>query len=252
MKGLLSKTSFLASIQLGYRHLRLKAEDKWTTAECRIKFESFVSSFPECSDEQFIWAMEQWIQSTDSASFLRLPTWDELMRPLYQTVGGKPSRVLGFREDLPETVVPTAQQLLMLPEPPPPPQVAADPPQRTALAPDNPSLQDLWAGYLEGEFDPFPPVPEEGSTAQSCRLLNLKPATVERSLLGGTGSVRSWNGGYDRAWRFEPEGRFMVTFPRRFFLEQHPRFRDLDFRDMEAFNSLPYGGSGMVSRMLSQ
>jgi hypothetical protein len=247
----LSKEAFVNAIELGYKHLRLRPEDRWSKENLRLKFESFQDSYPEILDGQFLWAMERWIQSTGSESFLRLPTWDELMRSLYQTVGGKPSRVLGFRDDLPASVAPTAQQLLMLPAPPAPPELAPEPAPPSPPTTGEPSLDQLWDLYLRGEFDPFPPIAEEGATAARCRALKLPPATVETSLLGGTGSVRSWNGSYDKKWRHEPNGRFTVTFPRPFFLEQHPKFRDIDFRDMDAFRAKPYGGtSAEVSRLL--
>lgn len=106
---------FLAVIEMIAAQLRIKAEDRWSTAICLLKFTSFQSEFPEVSAEQLLWSAEQWIQATAGKSFLKFPTWRELLAHLYRSENGLANRSWGFRDGLPPFVQPTAAQLAMLP-----------------------------------------------------------------------------------------------------------------------------------------
>lgn len=222
--------SFLASIQMLYQHLRLKEADRWTPAVARIKHVFFVEAYPEVSDRQFLWCCERWIQSTKPEAFHRLPTWDELMRSLYRCKGGKPERSWGFRDDLPPYILPSPKQVAMLPS-----AVAGGAPDdenheayqvRSApgplLPPTNQTrqspLERLWQQHLEGGT-------KEGN--EVTQILGSHPVRVlEGGLLKGLWSIRQFNGKNDRP-----------HFPRLSFLQDHPEFRDLDYRDVEAFKA---------------
>ena len=91
------------------------AVDQWSTAVCNLKYESFRSEFPEVNDPQFLWACERWIQLYSSKDFAKVPTWAELMVPLYATENGRANRSWGFKRDLPGFAQPTAQQQSLLP-----------------------------------------------------------------------------------------------------------------------------------------
>ena len=107
--------TFLAVAEMVAGHLRLKDADRWSPHVCRLKFHSFTSAYPEVSETQFMWASEQWIQSTSPEKFHRFPVWSELMAPLYRTEGGMANRSWGFRESLPSFVQPTSEQCALLP-----------------------------------------------------------------------------------------------------------------------------------------
>lgn len=222
--------SFLASIQMLYQHLRLKDADRWTPAVARIKHIFFVESFPEVSDRQFMWCCERWIQNTKPETFHRLPTWDELMRFLYRTRAGKPERSWGFRDDLPSYILPNPKQLAMLPS-----ASSAAPPDdenyeaykvRTASGPlltpsgqrHQTPLERLWQQHLTN-----------GTTERNevSQILGSHPVRVlEGGLIKGLWSIRQFNGKNDRP-----------HFPRLAFLQDHPEFRDLDYRDVDAFKA---------------
>jgi len=98
--------------------LRIKESDRWGATILKLKFVSFSSEFPEVSTQQLLWAAEQWIQQTAGKDFLRYPTWRELLAPLYRCEAGLVNRTWGFREDLPNHLLPTANQLALLPKQP--------------------------------------------------------------------------------------------------------------------------------------
>jgi hypothetical protein len=114
----LTPETFLAVAEMIAAHLRIKEADRWSPHICRLKFHSFSSEFPEINEPQFMWAAEQWVQGTETGSFLRYPTWGELMAPLYRSEGGRANRSWGPREGLPGFVKFRPDQLNMLPASP--------------------------------------------------------------------------------------------------------------------------------------
>ena len=54
--------TFLAGVEMIQQQLRVKRDDRWSAAVCKIKYASFRSEFPEVSESQFCWACEQCIQ----------------------------------------------------------------------------------------------------------------------------------------------------------------------------------------------
>jgi hypothetical protein len=112
---LLDPEAFTRGCRMIERHIRIRPDAAWNTEDFKLKFVSFNSDFPEVSTPQFLWACERWIQGA-TGEFLRFPTWNKLMVPLYRCSGGMPIRVWGFKEDLPRSVRPTHQQLAMLPK----------------------------------------------------------------------------------------------------------------------------------------
>jgi hypothetical protein len=155
--------TFLAVAEMIAAQLRIKEADRWSAAICKLKFVSFTTDFPEVTDPQFLWAAEQWLQSTGGKDFLRYPTWRELMAPLYRTENGLANRSWGFRETLPPMCQPTPAQLQLMPATP---QSIAGPPDscfggvltpfvpdhRPRLPPPVEGWQGLtpedWAAYL--------------------------------------------------------------------------------------------------------
>lgn len=111
----LTPETFLAVAEMVAAHLRIKEGDRWSAHICRLKFHSFTSEFPEISETQFMWAAEQWIQATDAGTFLRYPTWVELMAALYRTEAGRANRSWGPREGLPGFVRFKPDQLALMP-----------------------------------------------------------------------------------------------------------------------------------------
>ena len=111
----LKKETFLAVAEMLASHLRLKEADRWSVPICKLKYVSFQSSYPEVNDQQFLWAAEQFVQSTSNDKFLRYPTWNELMSFLYRTENGTPNRSWGFKESLPRSIQPTREQLALMP-----------------------------------------------------------------------------------------------------------------------------------------
>lgn len=124
----LTPETFLAVAEMIAGHLRLKEGDRWSPHVCRLKFHSFTSEFPEINEAQFMWAAEQWIQGTEAATFLRYPTWGELMAPLYRSEAGRANRSWGPKADLPAFVRFRPEQLALLPATPRP--LAQPPDQR--------------------------------------------------------------------------------------------------------------------------
>lgn len=106
--------TFLAVAEMVAAQLRIKEADRWSPQICQLKYVSFVSEFPMVTGQQLMWAAEQWIQST-TKDFLRYPTWDELMTPLFRCEGGRVNKSWGFREDLPQYLRPQRWQLDLLP-----------------------------------------------------------------------------------------------------------------------------------------
>ena len=111
---LLDPAAFTRGCRMIERHIRTRADAAWSTEDFKLKFVSFSSDFPEVSTPQFLWACERWIQGA-TGEFLRFPTWQQLMVPLYRCSAGIPSRAWGFKESLPRSLQPTQQQLAMLP-----------------------------------------------------------------------------------------------------------------------------------------
>ena len=111
----LTPETFLAGIEMVQQQLRIKRDDQWSAAVCKLKFASFCAEFPEVNDPQFFWACEQWIQRHSDRDFVRFPTWVELMVPLYASENGKANRSWGFKRDLPQQLKPTAEQIAQLP-----------------------------------------------------------------------------------------------------------------------------------------
>lgn len=161
-QGCLTIETFLAVSEMLASFMRLKEADRWTPHICQLKFASFCSEFPEVNEKQFVWAAEQWLQSTGLKDFLRYPTWRELMAPLYRSENGLANRSWGFRHDLPPMFLPTADQLALLPAAPrsmtaaPDPQNAAayvpfETTELPALPPEHPKTgltPEKWADYL--------------------------------------------------------------------------------------------------------
>ena len=114
----LTPETFLAVAEMIAGHLRIKESDRWSAHICRLKFHSFTSEFPEINEPQFMWVAEQWIQCTDAGTFLRYPTWGELMGPLYRTEAGRANRSWGPRAELPGFVRFRPEQLALLPSAP--------------------------------------------------------------------------------------------------------------------------------------
>jgi hypothetical protein len=130
----LTPETFLAVTEMIAAHLRIKEADRWSPHICRLKFHSFTSDFPEVNEPQFMWAAEQWIQTTDTKSFLRYPAWSELMAPLYRTEAGRANRSWGPRPGLPKFVQFKPAQLDQLPQLPASIHAAPDPANAEAYA----------------------------------------------------------------------------------------------------------------------
>lgn len=111
----LSGETFLAGVEMVQQQLRIKREDHWSAAVCKLKFVSFKAEFPEVSDAQFCWACEQWIQQHSGQQFATFPLWRQLMTPLYANENGAANRSWGFKRDLPPGIAPTEAQRALLP-----------------------------------------------------------------------------------------------------------------------------------------
>ena len=162
----LTPETFLAGIQMIQQQLRIKRDDHWSTAVCKLKYASFRSEFPEVNDPQFFWACEQWIQQFSAKDFATMPTWRQLMVPLYACENGQANRSWGFKRELPASVAPTEQQMALLPSEVKSIAGAADPHNAAAyevvitprikeqhLLPEIPMSRDeltpeQWAAYL--------------------------------------------------------------------------------------------------------
>jgi len=161
--GRLTIETFLATAEMIAAQLRIKDADRWTPTICQLKYVSFLVEFPEVSDQQLVWAAEQWLQATGGKDFLRYPTWKELMVPLYRSENGLANRSWGFRDSLPAMCQPTAEQLQLLPKRPMSIASSPDPHNAAAYLPftadDHPALPpahdegpgltpEKWADYL--------------------------------------------------------------------------------------------------------
>jgi hypothetical protein len=144
-QGCLTIEIFLSVSEMLAAFLRLRESDRWTPHICQLKYVSFVAEFPEVTEGQFVWAAEQWLQSTGGEGFLRYPTWRELMAPLYRCENGLANRSWGFRDDLPPMFLPTAEQLALLPAQP-----------RSLAAPPDPQNA---AAYVPFQADGLPVLP---------------------------------------------------------------------------------------------
>jgi hypothetical protein len=108
---------FFTCAEMIWAHLRTKESDRWTTAVGLIEHHAFVHDFPEVSTKQFVWATNQWIQSTAGKEFIRFPAWRELMAPLYRCdEKGLAVRCWGLRPELPPGLQMTPEQLALMPE----------------------------------------------------------------------------------------------------------------------------------------
>jgi hypothetical protein len=103
------------------------------------------------SDQQLVWAAEQWLQTTGGKDFLRYPTWKELMVPLYRSENGLANRSWGFRDSLPAMCQPTAEQLQLLPKRPM--SIASSPDPHNAAA---------YLPFTADEHPALPPAHDEG------------------------------------------------------------------------------------------
>ena len=128
----LSGETFLAGVEMIQQQLRIKREDHWSQAVCKLKFVSFKSEFPEVNDSQFCWACEQWIQQHSNQDYVTFPLWRELMTPLYAVENGQANRSWGFKRDLPPAIAPSAEQKALLPPTARSIAGAADPQNRDA------------------------------------------------------------------------------------------------------------------------
>ena len=164
----LTPETFLAVAEMIAAHLRIKEADRWSPHICRLKFHSFSSEFPEINEPQFMWAAEQWVQGTEAGSFLRYPTWGELMAPLYRSEGGRANRSWGPREGLPGFVKFKPDQLALLPASP-----------RSLVAP--PDQQNLAAYQTVGQ-----------AGEAEAQGLALKPIEEQRRLAGSGLSDEEW------------------------------------------------------------
>jgi hypothetical protein len=158
----------LAVAEMIAAHLRIKEADRWSPHICRLKFHSFSSEFPEINEPQFMWAAEQWVQGTEAGSFLRYPTWGELMAPLYRSEGGRANRSWGPREGLPGFVRFKPDQLALLPAAP-----------RSLVAP--PDQQNLAAYQTVGQ-----------AGEAEAQGLALKPIEEQRRLAGSGLTDEEW------------------------------------------------------------
>ena len=160
----LTPETFLAAIEMLQQQLRIKRDDHWSPAVCKLKYGSFCSEFPEVNDAQFFWCCEQWIQNFSSRDFAKFPTWGQLMVSLYASENGRANRSWGFKRELPQMVSPSPEQVAMLPGRAKSIAAAADPqnaaayvpfeatsfpalPQATSCAGDELSTEE-WAAYL--------------------------------------------------------------------------------------------------------
>lgn len=150
-QGCLSIETFLAVAEMVAAQLRIKESDRWSPHICQLKYVSFTSEFPEVTDPQFLWAAEQWLQSTGGQDFLRYPTWKELMVPLYRSENGLANRSWGFRSDLPAMCRPTGEQLRLLPSAP-----------QSVAAPPDPQNGDAYVPFMTEELPCLPPPADEG------------------------------------------------------------------------------------------
>ena len=174
MEPNLTIETFLAVSEMVASQLRIKEADRWSANICKLKFVSFQTEFPEVNDQQFLWAAEQWIQSVSTQSFVRYPTWKEIMSPLYRSENGLANRSWGFKEELPGMCRPTPQQLTMLPSAPKSIAPSPDPNNAGAYVPfestNHPVLPPAetkgltaedWANHLESLSDGKSNRPEE-------------------------------------------------------------------------------------------
>ena len=115
-KGSVDPGWFFTCAEMIWAHLRTKESDRWNEAVALIQHHAFVSDFPEVSTTQFVWATNQWIQSTAGKEFIRFPAWRELMAPLYRVdEKGLAVRVWGMRPELAPGLQPTPEQLALMP-----------------------------------------------------------------------------------------------------------------------------------------
>ena len=155
MESNLTIETFLAVSEMVASQLRIKEADRWSTNICKLKFVSFQTEFPEVNDQQFLWAAEHWIQSVSTQSFVRYPTWKEIMSPLYRSENGLANRSWGFKEELPCMCKPTPQQLTMLPSVP----------KSIAPAPD-PNNSGAYVPFTSTNHPVLPPSKTKGLTPE--------------------------------------------------------------------------------------
>ena len=112
---MLDPKAFVKGCTLVANHIRTRADCKWDEEDWKLKYASFGDDFPEVSSIQFLWACERWIQIQGAGNFLRFPTWNELMAPLYRCENGLANRSWGPKEDLPKSVRFSTDQCLLMP-----------------------------------------------------------------------------------------------------------------------------------------
>lgn len=96
-------------------HIRTRESEQISPRMLALKFQMLQAEYPELSTPQFAWAVEQWVQHTRPDAFLRMPTWAELLAPLYRCENGRPNRSWGFRDNLPPFCQPQPWQLELMP-----------------------------------------------------------------------------------------------------------------------------------------
>jgi hypothetical protein len=192
--------AFLAVAEMIAAQLRIKEADRWSPVICQLKYVSFSGEFPEVGDGQFLWAAEQWLQSTGGKEFLRYPTWRELMAPLYRCENGLANRSWGFRHELPAMVQPSPQQRALLPQelksiacPPDPANTDAYIPFQTDSHPLLPPPSGCgltsaqWAEYLNqlAEEDPHGAVDQQTPVENDSRKGSKDRQVVDCSVQQG-------------------------------------------------------------------
>jgi hypothetical protein len=152
MERTLNIETFVAVAEMVAAQLRIKEADRWPPQIIQLKYVSFQGSYPEVTGPQLMWAAEQWIQSTATRDFIRYPTWDELMSPLFRSENGLANRSWGFRPDLPRYLSPQPWQLELLPTAP---RSLAAPPD-----PANAAAYQLQGAAQAAALAGLPAVPE--------------------------------------------------------------------------------------------
>lgn len=148
-KGSVHPEWFFTCAEMIWAQLRTKESDRWQSAVALMMHHTFVHDFPEVSTKQFVWATNQWIQSTAGKEFIRFPAWRELMAPLYRCdEKGLAVRSWGMRPELPAGLQPTPAQLALMPTRRPSNQdvLAAGPDGLPMLAPTGPRQPLLLPG----------------------------------------------------------------------------------------------------------